>query len=526
MSAKSSLEPLLTTTALASFDLLVLPFIEQHHRGEEITERRFRRYRGIARHFLIWLSLEGIPLETVGSTAIARFLQHECECCEGAPSPAGIRRWTKRRAAAPLMEFVRFLERAGKIETPGELDENLQLLDAFLERLRIDGYATHTIDLHRRGGAGLIAWLHFSRIRLRDLDADAYARFQKREFICTIPGVFYGQRTHSPHGYYEREIRKFLEHLAAIGRIAPLQPAPEEEVLHELLERFSIWLDRHRGVCSGTIRSYVNLIAAILPGLGEDPAAYDAVLVRRVLFEAIEHRTTAYAQTLTTAMRMYLRFLVSEGCITAALVEAVPTVPQWRLSDLPRYIPAEDIERAIASCGDSAVGVRDRAILLLLARLALRAGDIADLRLGDIDWERAEIRVSGKSRRETVLPLPQDAGDALHAYIATVRPDTDEEKVFFCVNAPCRPFPRSENVGHVARAALDRAGIATFANKGRGAHVFRHSQATGLLRSGATLDVIQSLLRHASRDTTLIYAKTDAVMLQEIAQPWIGGVEG
>ena len=237
MSAKSSLEPLLTTTALASFDPLVLPFIEEHHRGEEITRRRFRRYRGIARHFLIWLALEGISLEAVDGTAIGRFLQHECECCDRAPSPAGIRRWTKRRAAAPLIEFVRFLERAGKIETPGELDDNLQLLDAFLERLRIDGYAPGTINLHRRGGASLIAWLHFSRIRLRDLDLDAYARFQKREFICTIPGVFYGQRTHSPEGYYEREIRKFLEHLAAIGRIAPLEPVPEEEVLPELLEK-------------------------------------------------------------------------------------------------------------------------------------------------------------------------------------------------------------------------------------------------------------------------------------------------
>ena len=526
MSAKSNLGPLLTTTALASFDLLVLPFIEEHHRGEEVPRRRFHRYRGIARHFLIWLALEGVSLATVDGTTIGRFLQHECECCDGVPSPAGIRRWTKRRSAAALMEFVRFLERAGKIETPGELDDNLQLLDAFLERLRIDGYTPQTIDRHRRGGASLIAWLHFSRIRLRDLDSDAYARFQKREFICTTPGVFYGQTTHSPQGYNEREIRNFLEHLAVIGRIAPLEPAPEEEALPELLERFSVWLERHRGIRAKSIRRHIFLIAATLPALGDDPTAYDAALIRRVLFEAIEHRTADYAKALTATMRMYLRFLVSEGCIKAALVEAVPTVPRWRLSALPRYIPADDIERAIASCGDSPVGVRDRAILLLLARLALRARDIADLCLGDIDWERAEIRVSGKSRRETVLPLPQDAGDALHAYIATVRPRTNEEKIFFCTNAPCRPFPCSDNVSDVARAALDRAGITTLANKGRGAHVFRHSQATELLRSGATLDVIQSLLRHASRDTTLIYAKTDAVMLQEIAQPWIGEMEG
>ncbi len=224
---------------------------------------------------------------------------------------------------------------------------------------------------------------------------------------------------------------------------------------------------------------------------------------------------------LSISMRMYLRFLVSEGSVAAALVEVVPTVPQWRLSTLPRYIPAEDVERTIASCGDGFVGVRDRAILLLLARLALRAGDIAALRLGDIDWDRAEIRVPGKSRRHTALPLPQDAGDALYAYITTARPKVDEPQVFLCSRAPYRPFAKSA-VTAIARRALDRAGVATPAT--RGAHVFRHSQATNLLRSGASLDAIQLLLRHASPNTTMIYAKTDALMLGEIAQPWIGGM--
>ena len=163
------------------------------------------------------------------------------------------------------------------------------------------------------------------------------------------------------------------------------------------------------------------------------------------------------------------------------------------------------------------------AILLLLARLALRAGDIVALRLADIDWDRAQIRVSGKSRQETALPLPQDAGDALYAYIATVRPRTSEEQVFLCVNAPYGPFVDGSNVSSVAKRALNRAGVKTPGS--RGAYVFRHSQATALLRSGASLDVIQSLLRHASPNTTMIYAKTDAVMLREVAQPWIGGGE-
>ena len=131
--------------------------------------------------------------------------------------------------------------------------------------------------------------------------------------------------------------------------------------------------------------------------------------------------------------------------------------------------------------------------------------------------------MAGKSRRQTALPLPQDAGDALYTYITTARPRVDEEKVFLCVRPPYRAFGALNTVSSIARFALDRAGVTTFAT--RGAHVFRHSRATELLRSGATFDTIQSLLRHGSRNTTMIYAKTDAVMLQEVTQPWIGGLE-
>jgi len=369
----------------------------------------------------------------------------------------------------------------------------------------------------------LIVWLHLSRLRLCDLSPEVIARFRRRQIVCSIPGVFCGHESQRPGTAYETELRGFLKHLAAIGRIEPLEPATGEKALPSRLERFAAWFERHRGICPQTIRQYVRLIAEMLPDLGDDPGTYDAALIRRVLFERMEPWSQSYARRLTTAMRMYLRFLVSEGSIAAGLVEAVPRMPQWRLSTLPRYIPADDVERAIATCGDDPKGVRDRAILLLLARLALRAGDIVALCLDDIDWDRAEIRVSGKSRRETALPLPQDVGDALHAYIATARPRVAEKKVFFCVNAPCRTITDASTVSAVAECALDRAGVKTFGS--RGAHTFRHSQATALLRSGATLDVIQSLLRHASPNSTVIYAKTDAVMLQEVAQPWIGGID-
>ena len=522
MSAIPHRRSLLATSALVNFDPIVLAFIDDLVAREEPSEGFALRCRACARHFLIWRERRDIPLEAVDITVIERFLQHDCDCCTVVvPAPAGLRPWRKRRSAPELMHFIRFLERTGRIETPGDLDDNLHLLEEFLERLRGAGYAPTSIARHRCGCAALIVWLHLSRLSLRELTPDVLARFRDRQIMCFIPGLFGGNRTYSRRGAYEEEIHKFLDHLAALDRLEPLEPAPEKD-LPEPLQRFSAWLDRHRGIATSSIDKHIGTIAAVLPILGDDPRAYDAALVRKVLWEKLETRTREHARQLTTSMRMYLRFLVSEGGVSAALVEAVPTVPRWRLSTLPRYVPADDVERTVASCGDGPVGVRDRAILLLLARLALRAGEVVALRLDDIDWDRAEIRVSGKSRRQAALPLPQDVGDALHAYIATARPGVNAEEVFLRARAPYRPFGCSGTVSAIARRALDRAGVTTLA--GRGAHVFRHSQATALLRSGATLEVVQSLLRHASPDTTMVYAKTDAVMLQEVAQPWIGGI--
>ena len=505
-----------------AFAPTTLGLIDEFLVRERIADSDVHRYRYPARHFLIWLQCcSGIALEAVDGPVIHDFLRHDCRCAEWS-APVRLRRWRKRRSSAHLMRFIRFLERTGRIETPGELEDNFRLLEAFLERLRGDGYASATMELYRFGCGGLIVWLHLSRIRLSALTLEVLARFRSRRFVCSIPGVFHGKESRSPGTVYATELRGFLKHLVAIGRIKPLQPMP---ALPARLEPFSLWLERHRGMRAQTARQYTRVIACILPGLGDDPRAYDAAHIRSVLFEQMRCWSPSYAQRLTTSMRMYLRFLVTEGRIAPELIQAVPSVPQWRLSGLPRYIPADDVERAIASCGEDAMGVRDRAILLLLARLALRAGDIVALRLTDIDWDRAEIRVSGKSRQETALPLPQDVGDALHAYIATARPKSSEERVFLCVNAPYGPFIDGSNVSSVAKRALNRAGVTTPGSRSRGAHVFRHSQATALLRSGASLDVIQSLLRHASANTTMIYAKTDAAMLQEVAQPWIGGGE-
>ena len=508
------------STALAAIATVIAAFIVDLRRREGIPEESTRFHGYIARHFLIWLEHAGIDLKTVDGEVIGRFLRHDCHCAAFC-APLRVWRWRKRRTSPELMRFIRHLERTGQIETPGELDDNLRLLDVFLAGLRDEGHTEETVKSYRRSCTGLVVWLHLSRIRLCDLTPEVHARFRERRFACSIPGVFRGRQSQKPGAGREGERRRFLDYLAETGRIAPLEPTPRKRAQPVRLAGFAVWLERHRGISRKTIRRHVRRIEVMLPELGDDPGTYDAALIRRVLLERMQPWSRGHARSLTSTMRMYLRFLASEGAIPGALVAAAPSVPQYQLSTLPRYIPPEDIERVIAGCGDDPMGVRDRAILLLLARLALRAGDIVALRLGDIDWDRAEIRVTGKSRREAVLPLPQDVGDALHDYIARVRPGVDEERVFLRVIAPFRAFDTSTAISSMVKRALDRAGVETAA--GRGAHLFRHSRATELLRSGASLDVIQALLRHASPSTTMIYAKTDVVMLREVAQPWIGG---
>jgi integrase len=189
----------------------------------------------------------------------------------------------------------------------------------------------------------------------------------------------------------------------------------------------------------------------------------------------------------------------------------------WRLAKLPRYLPADDVERIIAACDRSSpMARRDRAMLLLLARLGLRAGDVVGLRLGDIEWGQGRLRVVGKGRRETRLPLPQDVGDAILGYLEIERPVSATDHVFLTARTPIRPIGSSGLRDAVARA-IERAGVEAPC---RGAHVLRHSLATRLLREGATLGAIGALLRHRDVSTTALYAKVDIGLLGQIARPW------
>ena len=254
----------------------------------------------------------------------------------------------------------------------------------------------------------------------------------------------------------------------------------------------------------------------------EAPNQYEAKDIRQFVLSRTREYGPEHAKTVTTSLRMFLRYLVADGLCNPNLVAAVPTIAHWKLSSLPRYLPSEDVERVVAACDPSThIGIRDRAIILLLARLGLRAGDVIALRLQDIDWEGASIRVAGKSRREERLPLPQHVGDALLKYLEEVRPNVNEDQIFMRSNAPIGRLRGSSIVSWIVGSAMRRAGVR---GHSYGAHVLRHSAATQMLRDGASLEVVGSVLRHQSPDTTAHYAKVDFSLLQQVVQPWPGEV--
>lgn len=492
-----------------------------HLRNRGLSDDQICHLRLEARHFLLWLDRHRIPMDEVDHGVLRRFRRHDCRCLGMEKQRRRMLAKDSRRFMTGALRLVRFLEDEGRIEHPGELEANFDHLDTFLGRCAAQGYGPVRLSIYRSSCRHILIWLHQSRIAIGNVDGGTLDRFLDHDCVC--PGSFEAPqpRVSRASARYEYPFTKFLRHLAESGVIAnPLGPSCADA--DPTIERFGTWLRQHRGVGERTVRHHTQLARSLKTELGPNPSDYTAESIRTVLLRRFAGASWHQARWLATTMRMYLRFLASIGTCMPALVAAVPKAPVWELASLPRYASAEAIERVIASCDiTTRAGMRDRAILLLLARLALRAGDVVALRLEDIDWRQALIRVCGKSRHEARLPLPQDVGNAILAYIEHARPPVPHNRVFLRARAPCRPFASSSAVTSIVAHALKRAGMDDV--RPQGAYLFRHSAATGLLRSGESLEVIGALLRHRSIDTTIIYAKTDRPMLLEVAQPWIGG---
>lgn len=390
-------------------------------------------------------------------------------------------------------------------------------LEDFATELIASGYAALSARDYVRSAAHLGRWMDAGGIDLDQLGDEIIARFARHQCQCSGASR-HGRR---PSQRYVARVERFVRHLRSRGVLSAATDGRPRAVPPPLAG-FRAWMTRHRGATEGTIDRYEDRIERMLPALGSDPACYDAGLVRQVLLREVRERSRTYAKSFVTALRAFLRFLAAQGRCRPHLDRVVPTIREWKLSTLPRYLEAGDVERVIASCDRSKPhGVRDRAVLLLLARLGLRAGDIVAMRLDDLDWEAGTVRVRGKGHKEVRLPLPQDAGEALAEYLVSARPSSPHERVFLCANAPVRPFATSAVVSTIVWFAIERAGITDPPSKG--AHLLRHSAATAMLRSGASLEAIATVLRHESSDMTAYYAKVDLALLQLVAQPWPEG---
>jgi site-specific recombinase XerD len=321
-------------------------------------------------------------------------------------------------------------------------------------------------------------------------------------------------------------LHRFLAMLREIGLTAAKPPEPRN-YRQRFIDDYRRYLLRQRGLTEATLLNYVPFAEQLLSSCyGKSDVNLSELTATRVtqfMQDRAHQLSPGRAKLLVTGLRSFLRYLRHQGEISLDLAGCVPPVAVWSLSTVPKFLPAGTVQRVVDGCErDSADGKRNHAVLLLLARLGLRACEIVALNLDDIDWDNGRITVRGKGGRWAQLPIPADVGEAIAVYLRSGRPHCVCRRVFLRHRAPLRGFAHSITVSTIVRRALIRAGIDSVR---KGAHLFRHTLATDLLRQGASLDEIGELLRHRSPNTTAIYAKVDVAALRTVALPWPGGAQ-
>jgi len=409
--------------------------------------------------------------------------------------------------------LVRYFRRPSRIEQLRSSTGG-QLLEGFAKELSQGRYQWVAARKHIRAAEHFLHWIAHRNLSIASVEERYAQQFLDHLKRCCCCGH---------HPPLEPHRQKYSVDLwFAYLRRAGIVPTPtfvEPAVEAPILVSFCDWMRRQRGASDATLSIYRFELRAFIKNLGEEPRMYDARNLRQFVLDKSQQSGWASARKSICAIRMFLRFLISQGRCPASLYASVPTLAHWRLSALPRYLQPDQVEKVIASPDlTTSLGRRNRAILLLLARLGLRAGDIVQLRLGDLDWREGMICVSGKGRRQAVLPLTQEVGDALAAYIKDHRPQADTDAVFVRSFAPYRAFNASTSVSAIVARAMRRVGINC--SKRGAAHILRHSVASSMLRQGVSLQDIAGVLRHRSLLTTEIYAKVDVLNLRQIAQPW------
>ncbi len=318
--------------------------------------------------------------------------------------------------------------------------------------------------------------------------------------------------------------RLFVEHLIEIGVATRAQLTAAQAERQELLRDLETYLERQRGLSPRSVKHVLGFATRFLAhrfGDGMlDLAALRAPDVVAFMEHVVARKTPYRDKTLSSHLRSFFQYLFAQELTTTNLSLCVPRVHKPRGARLPRYLSPDEVEAVLSSISTNPRrGARHYAMLLLMARLGMRAPEVMAVQLDDIDWRAGEILVRGKGQRHDRLPIPPDVGEAISRYLREERSSTTTRTLFVSHRAPNRPFKDSQIINSILREAFAATGVKPPVPY-VGSHVLRHSLATNLARSGASLDEIGNLLRHRSRATTMIYAKLDTNGLRSIAQPW------
>jgi integrase/recombinase XerD len=387
----------------------------------------------------------------------------------------------------------------------------------YAAQLHAQGYARLSGRRKLQLAADFSRWLRRNDVRanqVRTQHVSDYLQFRKRSGFA----IHRGDPT---------AVTSFLELLRDQRVTTEPIPRPLITPTQRWLNDYDLYLQKERSLSVATRISYRPFVQQFLVshfGRGRvDLSGLRAIDVLKFVRRRAAQLKTKRVLLMTTALRSFLRFARYCGEMNLDLAACVPSVASWSLSTIPKALPLAQVEQVLAETRSraTAVGRRDYAILMLLARLGLRGGEVCSLTLEDIDWENSRIAVRGKGDRVAQLPMPAEVGEAIAAYLKDGRPRLPgNRRLFIRVRAPLVGFKREGSVGTVVRHALERAEIDS---PRKGAHQFRHALASTMLQNGSSLSEIGELLRHRSPDTTAIYAKVDFLSLRALALPWPGG---
>jgi integrase/recombinase XerD len=395
----------------------------------------------------------------------------------------------------------------------GPLGEHIETFAALLTDR---GYASSTTMEYVRFVADAGRWLGRRQLPLSGLDEGLVARYRQHRRRC-------GQQVRGKGAI----LRLLLALLRDMGIVPPATPDGDSDAssIDRIQHAFGQYVALERGLCAASQANTIPVVRCLLSwrfGAAE-PVQFghlNAQDIGRFVVHQARRLSPGRMKLLATALRMFLHWLHQRGDTATDLAASVPSVADWRVTVLPKSIPAQQVESVLRHCDRRTPrGLRDYAILLLLARLGLRAGEVVAMELDDIDWEAGLLVIRGKGGQHDRLPLPRDVGAAVAAYLRRGRPPCSTRRVFVRAKAPLGGFTHSSAICCIVRHALTQAGLSP---PRKGAHLLRHTLACTMLRRGASLTEIGQVLRHRSQDMTALYARVDLESLREVAPAWPG----